>query len=71
MEIIQELRVVQLHAHTCVFQNRFLRILANVANIGFPANLIIALRTASKLCAWSWSQSRNVFHLVPISSVIS
>ena len=43
----------------------------NFANMGSPANLTITVRTASKFCARSRSQSNHIFNLVLVSEVIS
>ena len=43
----------------------------NFANMWSPANLTITARTASKFCARSRSQSKNIFDLNPISWVIT
>ena len=39
----------------------------NFANIGSPANLTMTARTASKFCSRSWSRTKHIFDLEPIS----
>ena len=43
----------------------------NFENVGSPANLAITVRTASKCCPRSRSQSKNTFDLNPISWVVT